>query len=101
MNAVVKLLLSRVHRGYLWMDSGISIDPHLIWRITRLSKKGLNPSTMFIDKTKDKKLVDQIKKEYKVTKLGRGYDVDSIKDKGFAFATQFLAMKLLRKSRCN
>lgn len=53
-NAVVKLLLYRVHGGYLWMDSRISIDPRLIWRITRLSKKGLDPALVFVGKTKDK-----------------------------------------------
>ena len=42
-NVVVKVLLSRVHGGYLWMDSRISLDPHLIARLTKLSKKGLDP----------------------------------------------------------
>jgi len=59
------------------MDSRISIDPNLIWRITRLSKIGLDPSMAFVDKTKDKKLAEQIKKEYNLVKLARGYDVES------------------------
>lgn len=60
------------------MDSKISIDHHLIWRITRLSKKGLDCVPMFVRKTKDKQLAQKIKMEYKVTKLGRGYVVESI-----------------------
>jgi len=69
------------------MDSRISIDPHLIWKITKLSKQGLDPSTTFVDKTKDKKLAQQIKKEYNLVKLGRGYNIESIEDKGITFAT--------------
>ena len=82
-NVVVKLLLTRVHGGYLWMDSRISIDHHLIWRIQRLSKAGLDPSTTFMDKTNEKKLAEQIK-EFNLVMLGRGYDVESIEDKGIA-----------------
>jgi len=36
-----------------------------------------------------------------VTKLGRGYNVESIQDKGVFFATQLLAANLLRKCQHN
>lgn len=55
---------------------------------------------MFVDKKKDKKLAEQIK-EYNPTKLARGYDVESMEDKGFSFDMQLLAVKLLKKSRHN
>jgi len=47
-NTVVKILLSRLHGGYMWMDTKISIDPHLIWRIIRLSKQGTNLSHLLM-----------------------------------------------------
>lgn len=53
-NVVMKILLSRVHGGYLWMDSAISIDPHLIARLTRLSKQGRDPGAVNVGKMQDK-----------------------------------------------
>jgi len=64
------------------MESRISIDPHLIWRITRLSKQGIDPASEFIGKDKDKQLAKEIKTKYGLTKLWRGYDVSSIQNKG-------------------
>jgi len=83
------------------MDAKISIEPHLIWRITRLSKKGLDLALVFIGKMKDKQSAQKINKEYKVTKLGKGYDVKSIQDERVSFATQLLAAKLLQKCHHN
>ena len=42
-NACVKLLLSYYHRGYLWLDCCIIMDPTLINKITGLSMEGPNP----------------------------------------------------------
>lgn len=44
------------------MDSRISLDPHLVARLTKFSKKGLDPSTVFVGKTQDNKVIDAIKK---------------------------------------
>ena len=87
--------------GYLWMNSKISINPHLIWRIKRLSKQGIDPASEFVRKDKDKKLVKDIKSKYVLTKLGQGYDVSSIQNKGVYIATQLLAVNLFRKCRNN
>lgn len=100
-NIVVKLLFSRVHGGYLWMDSRISINPHLIWRITRLSKQGIDPTSEFVEKDKDKQLAKDIKAKYELKNLGRWYGVSSIHNKGVYFAMQLLVAKLFRKCQHN
>ena len=50
--------------GYLWMDTRISLDPYLIWKITKLSKQGKDPTKVFMDKTRDKQLTEKLKKKY-------------------------------------
>jgi hypothetical protein len=42
-NAYVKLLLSCLHGGYLWLDRHINVDPMLIHQIIGLSMQGLDP----------------------------------------------------------
>jgi len=83
------------------MDSGISLDPHLVWRISRLSMQGLDSSTVFISKDQDKQLVDTLKKKFRLKKMDQGYEIDSITDKANAFATHLLSAKPLRKGRHN
>lgn len=61
-NSMVRLLLTRMHGGYLWMDSRISLNSHLIWWIRRLRKQGRDPFTTFVDKKKDKKRDEQLKR---------------------------------------
>lgn len=100
-NFVVRLLLTRMHGGYMWMDSKISLDPHLIWRIMKLRKKGKDPTTVFVDKTQDKQLAEKLNKKFGLKKKGHGYDIDSISDEATSFATQLLSTKLLRKGRHN
>jgi len=69
-NVVVKVLLCRVHGGYIWLDSRISLDPHLLARLTKLSKQGIDPSTVFIGKTQDKQLAETLKTRFKLKKMG-------------------------------
>jgi len=52
------------------MDSRISLNPHLIWWITQLSKQGCDPSIAFVNKTKYKQLADNLKKEFNLVKKG-------------------------------
>jgi len=86
-NFVVKVMMSRMHGGYLWMDSRISLDPHLIWRLTKLSKRGLDSLTVFVGKTQDKQFTDTLKKQFDLKKIGRGYEIDSINNEATTFAT--------------
>lgn len=69
------------------MDSRISLDPHLIWRVTKLSKQGEDPSLVFVNKTKDKKLAKTLKKKFNLKKKDRGYNIDSISDEAINFVT--------------
>ena len=59
-NAVVKLLLSCVHDGYLWLESKINLNIDLIHRITGLNKIGDDPSVHFIGKKTDHKLASKL-----------------------------------------
>jgi hypothetical protein len=47
-NACVKVLLSCVHGGTLWLDPPVSIDTTLIVRITGLRKAGEDPTLLFL-----------------------------------------------------
>ena len=100
-NVFVKVLLSRVHRGYLWMDLRISLYPHLVVRITRLSKQGIDSSTVNVGKTEDKQLPDTLKTKFNLRKMGRGFDIESINEDATTFATQLLASNIMRKGRHN
>jgi len=55
------------------MDCRISLDPHLIWRLTKLSKQGIDPSTIFVGKDQDKQLAETLKKIFNLKKRGRGF----------------------------
>lgn len=69
------------------MDYRISLDPHLIRRLTRLSKKSIGPTTVFVGKDQDKQFADTLNKIFNLKKIGCGYDIDSINDKATTFAT--------------
>jgi hypothetical protein len=46
-NACVKVFLSCIHGGTLWLDPPVSIDIILVARITGLRKEGKDPSLLF------------------------------------------------------
>lgn len=56
-----------------------------IHRITGLSKVGVDPSTHFVGKSQDRKLVAQLTKEFNFSKGGRAYDVSDIQDQALRF----------------
>ena len=70
LNTVVKVLLSCMHDGYLWLDRKIDVNVNAIHRITGLSKVGAEPTSHFVDKNLDRKLVAKLTKEFKLTKGG-------------------------------
>ena len=49
-NTVVKVLLSRIHEGQLWLDCRVYITIDLIHRIIGLSKSDVDPATHFVGK---------------------------------------------------
>ena len=85
MNAVVKVLLSCVHEGYLWLDRKIDLNVDVIHRINGLSKVGTDPGMHFVGKKLNWKLAAKITKEHKVTKGMRAYDSVDIQDQALRF----------------
>jgi hypothetical protein len=78
-NTCVKLLLSCLHGGYLWLDRRITVDVVLIHLITILRMQGPEPKKFYPEKTSDRTLAQQIKEAYDdVEKEKRGYKVASI-----------------------
>lgn len=73
-NAVVKVLLSCVHGGHLWLDHRVNITIDLIHWITGLSKTGADPAAHFVGKDQDRKLDARLIKKYNLTRGGRAYD---------------------------
>jgi len=69
------------------MDSRISLDPHLIARLTQFSKQGIDPSIVIMGKTQYKKLTYTLKKKFKLKKGDRGFEIESINDQETKFAT--------------
>ena len=49
-NAVIKVLLSCVHEGHIWLDHKVDIIIDLIHWIMGLSKTSVDPATHFIKK---------------------------------------------------
>ena len=100
-NAVVKVLLSYMHGGHLWLDHRVNITIDLIHQITGLSKIVADPTTHFVGKDQDRNLVTWLIKKYNLMRGGRAYDAMQIEDKPLHFTVQLLAGQLLRKRRPN
>jgi hypothetical protein len=99
-NACVKLLLSCYHRGYLWLNHRITVDPTLINQITGLSMQGPDPQDFYPGKTSDRALAQRIKETYgDVEKGTRGYKVASIQNDAVHLACQLIAGKIVHKNQ--
>ena len=97
LNAVVKVLLSCVHDGYLWVDQKIDLNVDVIHRITGINKVGADPSTHFVGKNLDQKLATKLTKEFNLSKGIRAYDAIAIQDQALRFTIQLLVGRVLRK----
>lgn len=80
-NTIMRVLLSCVHGGNLWLDCRVDIMIDLIHRITGLSKTRADPATHFVGKDQDKNLAVQLTKKYNLRRGGRAYDIVQIEDK--------------------
>jgi hypothetical protein len=78
-NACVKLLLSCIHGGTLWLDPPVSIDTALIAWITGLPKAGEDPTTLF-NKAGERALSEAMKEKFHTFRGKRGLDVMNIND---------------------
>lgn len=61
---VMKILLSCMHEGFLWLDRKVDLNVHLIHRIMGLSKRGADPAKHFIGKELDRQTAERIKHLY-------------------------------------
>jgi hypothetical protein len=87
-NRCVKKMLSRVHKGILWMDSTMSINVDLIAIITWLPTNGEKREQYLEDKTKEKSISDELKDKYGVERGNRGIMIRDINDPVTQFATR-------------
>ena len=80
-NVVIKVLLSYMHGGHLWLDCRVDIMINLIHLITGLRKTSVNPMTHFMAKDQEKNLVVRLINKYNLTRGGQAYDAMQIEDK--------------------
>jgi hypothetical protein len=57
-------LLADTHGGDIWLDRPIPITVELIAQITGLPTRGMDPALILEDKSKEKELVEEMKKKY-------------------------------------
>ena len=100
-NAVVKVLLSCINGGNLWLDRIIDITIDLIHQITGLSKIGADLATHFVGKDQDIKLAVRLIRKYSLTRGGQAYGATQIEVKSLRFTVQLLAGRVLQKCRPN
>ena len=96
-NAVVHVLLSCVHGGYLWLGNRVDLNVDLIHRITGLSKIGKDPEIQTTGKTKDSKLPPALVNKYHLQRGGRAYDITILQNDTLRFTASLLAGRLLTK----
>ena len=94
-NAVVDILLSCLHGGYLWLGNKVNLNIDLIHRITRLSKTGQHPTIDTTGNTKEPKLSSTLVSTYQLQRGGQAYDIASISEKTLSFTASLLAGRLL------
>jgi len=90
-----------VHNENLWLGNKIPIDPMLIWRITKFPYQGWNPAEEFAGKDQDHAIAESMKKNFRLVKGKRGYDINLISDQAVHFPVHILAEKLMRTCRAN
>ena len=98
-NAVVRVLLSRVHGGYLWLGNRVDLYVDLIHCIIGLSKTGKDPQTHISSKSKDSKIPATLVTKYKLQRGGQAYDLAAIADDTLRFTASLLVGRLLTKVR--
>jgi hypothetical protein len=93
----VKKLLEFTHGGDIWMDKPFPITIDLIVQITRLRIRGMDPTLFLDEKTKEKALVEEIKKKNGTARGTRGIIIKQINNAAMKLGMEILSCKLLRK----
>ena len=79
-NACVKIILSYIDGGMLWLDPPVSIYTQLIVWITGFPKAGEDLTTLFTNKAREKALSKTMKDKFNTFIGKRGMDVANISD---------------------
>jgi hypothetical protein len=96
-NNYVKKLMAVTHGGYIWVEDLVSIDIEIIAYIIGLPSWGENPTQYLDDKTKEKELVEEMKKTYGTEIRSHIIIIKHISDASTRLATKIMVCKLLRK----
>jgi hypothetical protein len=96
-----KQLLVVTHGWDVWLDKLIPVTIELITQITGLPIRGMDPALILNDKSKEKALVEKMKKKYGTDRGTRGIIIKQINDAMTQIGANILACKLLRKYRKN
>jgi hypothetical protein len=98
-NNCIKQLMVITHGRDLWLGQLVSIDVELIAHITGLPSWGMEPAQFLEDKTKEKALVEEMKKKYDIERGSCGIIIKHISDIVIRMDTKIMACKLLKKCR--
>jgi len=90
-NNFVKQLLEVMKGGILWMDMKFSIDVDLIEKITGIPIDGEKPSQYLDDKTKEKSLAKEMKKNYGTKSGSMGIIINRINEPTMRLETNIMA----------
>jgi hypothetical protein len=85
-NPCVKVFLSCVHGGTMWLDPLVSIETALIAHITELPKSSEDLTILF-NKSREIALSNSMKENFQTFKGKRGLDVKNINDTNVWFTT--------------
>jgi hypothetical protein len=96
-NNCVKKLLAVLHGGFLWLEELVSIDVELISFITGMPSNGEKPKQYLDDKTKEKDLVEEMKKTYGMERGSCGIIIKRINNIATKMAMKLMACKLFHK----
>jgi hypothetical protein len=80
-----------VHGEFLWLEESISIDFNLIAFITGLSSMGESLMQYMEDKTKEKYIVEEMKKTYGIERGSHGIIIKIISDVAMIMAINIMA----------
>jgi hypothetical protein len=93
----VKQLLAVTHGWDVWLDKLVPITIELIAHIIGLPIRGMDPTLILDDNSKEKALAEEMKKKYGTDRGTRGIIVKRINDVVTQLGENILAYKLLRK----
>jgi hypothetical protein len=83
-------LMDVVHGGVIWMDTPMLIDVDLIAEITCFPTNGEKPEQYSLNKTKEKALVEEMKKNFSTLRGARGLIINRISEPVTILSTQLM-----------